>query len=414
MNRPHIHRRSLQSETPQAAVSPRRRSLSSVSLRLNETSSVYELMRELVDGVTTAIQSAAGLVCLFSPALRTYAKYRKPSEALERFERTLGNETESLRGLLSSQQHHLLERDGLLFAPMYWNKELAGVLVLDRSLKKLAPQHRVGIMTICNQVAAIVCLRQQMQTEQPPEMQIRRQEIEGAVALQQSLLPVVPTYISGLQVAAHTQPANFVSGDYYDLISVSREKLGIIIADVEGKGMPGALFANLLRSTAHFLTRELPTTNAVVGKIHDILHKETEATRKFFTLFYALYDANAKRLCYTGSGQAAPVVVRGATAEIERLHSEGIPVGIDGQRLLSERSITLHKGDIVAFFTDGVLDARNREGRPFGEERLAALLQHSRSDDVEVILHTLLHAVTEYSNGKPGDDLTMIVMKVLE
>ncbi len=414
MKRPDTHRKILQTEPPQAGGQVRRRSLSSVSLRLNETSSDYDLMRELVDGVTTAIQSAAGLVCLFTPGLSSYAKYRKSSEALARLENDLRDEAETLKALLMSRRYQLLERDGLLYAPMYWSKELVGVLVLDRSLKKLAPQHRVGIIAICNQVGAIVSLRQHSLKQEPVELRLRRQEIEGAVALQQSLLPVVPTYISGLQVAAHTQPANFVSGDYYDLISVSRDRLGIIIADVEGKGMPGALFANMLRSTAHFLTRELPTTNAVVGKIHEILHKETEATRKFFTLFYALYDADAKRLSYTGSGQAAPVVIRGETGEIERLYSEGIPVGIDGQQPLAERSLVLRKGDIVAFFTDGVIEARNRQGTAFGEQRLAAVLTSHRNEDVEVLLQKLLQEVMDFSGGKPGDDLTMIVMKVLE
>lgn len=251
MKRSDINGRTLGAEPQPAAIVLRQRSISSVSLRLNETSSEYELMRELVDGVTTAIQSAAGLVCLFLPTVRTYAKYHKPSAALARLEKELHEGLEPLKALLMARRHRLLERDSLLYAPVYWRNQLVGLLVLDRSLKKLAPQHRVGIVTICNQVAAIVALGQHRGKEEPLDQKVRRQEIEGAVALQQSLLPAVPRYISGLQVAAHTQPANFVSGDYYDLISVSPNRLGIIIADVEGKGMPGALFANLLRSTAH-------------------------------------------------------------------------------------------------------------------------------------------------------------------
>jgi sigma-B regulation protein RsbU (phosphoserine phosphatase) len=413
------HNATLQRSVPRVAVrsSPRvnkARSLANLSDKLNTIKDEYRIARAAVDGLVSALGASAGLLMVRYPSDLVYAKHVVRSESMAEFERTLkarGDKVLSLFALESHKRVH--ESDGLLLIPLLWQGKTIGLFAFDGKGKLFSLQDLTPFLSVCNQVAALFGMRDHQSSAalaRPDDVQ--QDEIERAIAVQQSLLPTLPSLSCGLSIVTHTQAAEYVGGDYFDLILVDERKIGIVIADVEGKGVSAALFGNLLRTTVQFLTRETPSTASVLAKINSILHKEASTSQKLFTLFYAVYDANTKLLTYTGSGHVNPVVIR-ATGEVEHLVSEGIPIGIEPRQRFNERSLQLEPGDLVVYFTDGLIDCTDARGSVFGEERLIRILVKERHETVNCILETVQAAMSEFIQAHPSDDLTIIVTKAV-
>ncbi len=391
------------------------KSFASLSERVNTLKDDYDIMRESIEGLLSLLGAQAGMLMICGPSTLMYSKHVHQSDLLADFERTLKTQTDSVLSVFALEpnvrMHHA---DGLLLIPLRWQLAIVGLLAFDDKDRTLATANEIGLVPLCNQLAAIFGQRYH-----PPQhlrqrsLDYKGDEVDQVVAIQQSLLPTLPSPSHGLSISTHTQAAGFVGGDYFDLIVVDQDKIGIVIADVEGKGVPAALFGNMLRTTVHFLTRESPSTAAVVGKINSILHKEASSAHKLFTLFYAVYDAKTKVLTYTGSGHVSPIVVRFKTRKTERLHSEGVPVGIEPRQRFHERSVQLQSDDLVAFFTDGLIECTNASGDMFGDDKLAHLLAEHACEPTENILAGVLAEVEHYIAGPPIDDLTLIVTKVV-
>ena len=406
--------RSVRRVTARSSRVNKARSLAALSDKLNTLKDEYQIARSAVDGLLSALGATAGLLMVRFPSDLVYAKHTLRSESLAGFERTLkarGDKVLSLFALESYKRMH--KSDGLLLIPLLWQGKIIGVFAFDCAGKEFSAQDIDPFLSVCNQVAALFGMREQrsfVESLRPDD--VRPDDIERAIAVQQSLLPAVPSLSCGLSIATHTQAAEYVGGDYFDLILVGEQKIGVVIADVEGKGVSAALFGNLLRTTVQFLTRESPSTASVVGKINTILHKEASTSHKLFTLFYAVFDASTKWLTYTGSGHVNPVVIR-STGEVEHLVSEGMPIGIEPRQRFTERSLQLAAGDLAVYFTDGVIDCTDAHGSVFGEERLIRILEASRHETVDCILEKVQAAMSEFIQAQPSDDLTIIVTKVV-
>jgi len=404
-------------EQGRKAIGPKRgvKSFASLSERVNTLRDDYDIMRESIEGLLTILDAQAGLMMISGPSTLMYSKHAHQSDPLADFERTLKVQSDKVLSLFALEpnvrMHHA---DGLLLIPLRWQLTIVGLLALDDKDRNLATASEIGLVPLCNQLAAIFGQRYH-----PPQhlrqrsIDLKNDEVEQLVAIQHSLLPTIPSPSHGLSISTHTQAAGFVGGDYFDLIVVDGDKMGIVIADVEGKGVPAALFGNMLRTTVHFLTRESPSTAAVVGKINSILHKEASSAHKLFTLFYAVYDAKTKVLTYTGSGHVSPIVIRSVTRKVERLHSEGVPVGIEPRQRFHERSVQLQSNDLVAFFTDGLIECTNASGDMFGDDQLALQLAQHAGEPTDTILTHVLADVEQYIAGPPIDDRTLILTKVV-
>jgi sigma-B regulation protein RsbU (phosphoserine phosphatase) len=162
----------------------------------------------------------------------------------------------------------------------------------------------------------------------------------------------------------------------------------------------------------HFLARETHSTASVVRKINTILHKEALASQKLFSLFYAVYDPSVKILSYTGSGHVHPIVLRSQEGTVERLHSDGMLIGIEPVQRLRERSALVREGDLVLFFTDGVTDRMNELGESFGDLRLAELLRRCNGKPVEDCMQCILDELDAFTALPYADDMTLILAKV--
>ncbi|MCY4508357.1 MAG: SpoIIE family protein phosphatase, partial [Acidobacteria bacterium] len=252
----------------------------------------------------------------------------------------------------------------------------------------------------------------------------RRLEEELRIArdIQMSLLPEGPASVPGLTVTAACRPAREVGGDYYDFIRLDEHRLGVLVADVSGKGTSAAFYMAELKGVVLSLSRFHQSPRELLIEVNRILSATLDG-RTFITMTYAVLDLAARRLTYARAGHT-PLVHVPFAPEGPRtprvLAPDGLVVGlqIDGVEekfieLLEESSFSLETGDLVALFTDGVTEAMNEESDLFGEERLSRLLTeqiHLSSDD---LMQRVLGDVEAFAGtAEQHDDMTIVLLRV--
>ncbi|MFA5147001.1 MAG: PP2C family protein-serine/threonine phosphatase [Candidatus Omnitrophota bacterium] len=238
-------------------------------------------------------------------------------------------------------------------------------------------------------------------------------ELEIAKDIQQSFLPLSAPVINGYDIAASTFPARIVGGDFYDFIPVEKEKWGITVADVSGKGMPAALFMALCRTVLRASTiGKLSIADAIV-KANQLIVEDSR-TNLFVTLFYALLDSKNNRLEYVNAGHNPPLLIREAKNDIVLLKAQGIPLGLFPQTSISTAEIGLESGDVLAIYTDGVVEALNGNNEQFGTERLSRSVTENRSLPPRAIIEKIQDELKSFTGDEPQfDDITLMVLKVI-
>ena len=236
-------------------------------------------------------------------------------------------------------------------------------------------------------------------------------EMEVAGRVLHDLLPHECPILEGLEIAAVYEPCSQVGGDYYDLISLGEDRWGIAMADVAGKGIPAALLVAALRASVFSLAKSSLTLRVIVGRTNQLLY-ETVGETRYATLFFGLLDVPLRRLIHINAGHPPPVLVR-ASGEIELIHAGGLPVGLFPSPRYFEQVIQLGDGDLLAFYTDGITEASNREGELFGRERLGELLRRERDlgTPAAEVCDSVLKGVRRFRGGAPDDDQTVLVIR---
>ncbi len=247
------------------------------------------------------------------------------------------------------------------------------------------------------------------------------QEMDTARESQARLLPrdgavIVP----GFRVAAICRPADAVGGDYYDLIPLGANRLGVVIADVSGTGARAAFTMAELKGLMLALSRVHESPRRVLIEANRALY-ETLDSRTFITITYAVFDSEAGTVTYARAGHSPLLRLGrpdGAPPRSDVHAPRGLGVALDPgpvfERVLEERTAPLESGDTWVFFTDGVSEAMNGHSEMFGEERLARLLEDSWAQPPEEMRQTVEDAVLEFTGARTHtDDLTMVLVRVL-
>ena len=251
------------------------------------------------------------------------------------------------------------------------------------------------------------------------EEQRQKQRLEHEVSIahevQQQLFPSVLPSVPGLELAAICQPARVVSGDYYDFIQLGPTRVGIAVADISGKGIYAALLmASLqaaLRSMA--LSDGHGCTADIISRVNTHLFVNTSDDR-YATLFYAIYDSEAKTLTYTNAGHLAPLLVcPGASEQVQQLEQGGTVVGLFENPGYTERTIEIHPGSLLVVFSDGITEPENVYGEEFGIQRLKAEILRQRDLPVARLADDLISAAEQWA-GSPeqADDMTVVIARM--
>jgi serine phosphatase RsbU (regulator of sigma subunit) len=250
------------------------------------------------------------------------------------------------------------------------------------------------------------------------------QELRIAREIQMSLLPAGPLEMAGLSVSARCVPAREVGGDYYDFVVLDEHRLGLIVADVSGKGASAALYMAELKGVVASLSRIHSSPRELLVQANRVIAEHLDA-RRFITVAYAIVDLRDRTMKYSRAGHTPLIYLAGPAepATGKRPVSVSVPDGLvlglnvdDGglfERLLGEETIHLHAGDLYCFFTDGITEAMNEADDLFGEDRLAELIRASDRLDGDVICERVLEEVRAFSGGAgQHDDMTMVVLKI--
>ena len=237
-------------------------------------------------------------------------------------------------------------------------------------------------------------------------------ELELARKVVDSLLPrAVPT-AEGFDIAGLTSPVREVGGDYFDFIQSVTDRLGVLVADVSGKGLAAALIMVTFRAYIHATIINELAMRVVMARVNRLIYDTTEGER-FITTFYGLVDPENKRLLYINAGHNPPMLLR-ADGTTRVLDESGLPIGVFEDSRYSESVVDFLPGDILVLYTDGVTEAMNIQEESFGVERLEEIVRASGDFSAQEICQTVAAAVREFSSevGGPEDDLTISIIKV--
>jgi len=257
--------------------------------------------------------------------------------------------------------------------------------------------------------------------EQKAEKERLEQELRIARTIQMSLLPQGPLSRPGVALAAHSEPAREVGGDYYDVLPLGGRRFGLIIADVSGKGTSAALYMAELKGLILALSPRHQSPRELLIDANRILSPHLDA-RSFITMTYAVVDIDASTMTYARAGHCPLIHVPGPGASVPEtriLAPDGLVLGLKldsgemFERLLSEDTIALGPGDMVVLYTDGISEAMNEEFDCFGEERLEAAIESRRHLPFEDIRDGILGDIRTFvGGGEQHDDMTLLLLKM--
>jgi len=258
--------------------------------------------------------------------------------------------------------------------------------------------------------------------QQAAEKKRLEEELRIAHEIQMSLLPQGPLMMPGLSVTALCVPAREVGGDYYDFLPLGDQRVGVLIADVSGKGTSAALYMAELKGLMLSLSQIHSSPRELLIAANRIIAQHLDS-RSFITMIYAVLDLNRRTMTYARAGHT-PLIYVPAGVEERRariLAPDGLVLGlkIDNgetfERLLEEDTIPLHAGDLCLFFTDGISEAMNTHDDCFGESRLGQLVEDHADLPSDELRERVLREIAAFVGDAPQhDDMTMILLKVDE
>jgi sigma-B regulation protein RsbU (phosphoserine phosphatase) len=240
----------------------------------------------------------------------------------------------------------------------------------------------------------------------------RKSELEIAANVQQQLFPHEMHRFGSLDYAGQCMPAREVGGDYYDFLEVTQSTMAFVLGDVSGKGVPAALLmANLQACFRSQEPRALLQPARVLETVNRHFFDSTTAER-FATLFFGLYDDHTGELRYVNCGHVAPLLVR-AGGDLETLAPTATMLGAFRQWACTEQHVSLHAGDLLVVYSDGVTEAESPSGEEYGEERLIGCLSENRGQPAQLLVRTIVDSVNQFSHGARFDDVTVVAIRRL-
>lgn len=304
-----------------------------------------------------------------------------------------------------------------LLLPMMYKDQLRGILSLGRkkSGKLFTPEDFDLLKTMLSQSAIALenahLFRENLQKGRMEE------ELKIAHGIQMGMLPDRAPRLEGLEIAARMVSAREVGGDFYDFIEFNAEgspkRLGLIIADVSGKGVSAGLLMAGARSTYRVLLDDDPPVREVMNNANQRLHQDIRKGM-FIALLYAVLDPKARTLTLSNAGQIQPILCApGADPCYIATQGDSFPLGIVPDCQYEETKLELSEGSVVVFCTDGGVEAMNAQQELYGFERFLASVETNRELGAPALLDRLFDDIGRFVGGtEQHDDITIIVARV--
>src|SRR5215218_4829852 len=242
--------------------------------------------------------------------------------------------------------------------------------------------------------------------------QSTEQELRLARSIQRASLPEEVPELEGWQISPYYQPAREVGGDFYDFHFLSEGRVGIVVGDATGKGVPAALVMSTTCGMLQLAAQELDSSSPgeVLERVNETLYARIPPNM-FVTCFYCILDPKSGRLSYANAGHDLPYVLRGSGGECEELRARGMPLGIMPGMGYEEKETILNGREAALLYSDGLVEAHDPKGEMFGFPRLRALIaEHGEKRSLaDSLLEELYSFVGE--SWKQEDDITLLTLR---
>jgi sigma-B regulation protein RsbU (phosphoserine phosphatase) len=251
------------------------------------------------------------------------------------------------------------------------------------------------------------------------EMERKNTELAIAAEIQKSFLPDTIAQIEGFEIAARSVMAKEVGGDFFDVIPLEvvplgKGQLGIMIADVSGKGIPAALFMALSRIVVRVNATWYGRRPAAAIRDASTIIANDSKSGMFVTLFYGFLESGTRTLTYVNAGHNPPIHFHAADGSLTELPATGIAMGVLLDAAYTQEIVEMAPGDLLVLYTDGITEAENADREMFGLGRLESIIHASRGSSADELSREILGSVKSFIGDHPqSDDITLMVIRSL-
>ncbi len=301
-----------------------------------------------------------------------------------------------------------------LSVPLIYKARVIGVMDLEHTrVNYYNEDHQRTLTTLAGQIAIAITNARLYERILEEEQRLER-DLQMAREVQMRLLPPIPAPLPHAEFAARFLPARSIGGDMYDFIPYGDGRVAIVLGDVSGKAAPAALYAALVSGILRSLAAQHLPPAAMLAALNDQL-QDRKLDSQYVTMLFAIWNDNARTLSLANAGSVQPMLVSrvGDRMEARVIKAEGFPLGLFPNVTYEEFTISTQPGDLLVFFSDGIVDADNAVGEMFGNERLCSTLERLETQEAEAAITSVLDSVATFQGGKEHfDDETLVVLRV--
>src|SRR5215213_3770600 len=284
-----------------------------------------------------------------------------------------------------------------MVAPIISNNEVIGVFDLESDQLNAYTEDDLQILLLLASQVAII-IEKVMLHEQLVEKKRLEGQLEVAREVQLELLPASDPKLEGFDICAYNFSTEEVSGDYYDWVSIYEDQIGIVIADVSGKGVPAALLMAFLRASLRAAIHIGYAPHISMSKVNYLLWESIERNQ-FVTAFYGVLDASNKTLAYTNAGHNPPLLMN-ADGKARFIEHGGLPLGMFRNTRYYEYYQSIEPGQILVLYTDGVTEAMGAGGEEYGRARLEGAVRANRDLSARDLITAIQQEVLGWTEGR--------------
>jgi sigma-B regulation protein RsbU (phosphoserine phosphatase) len=296
-----------------------------------------------------------------------------------------------------------------MVAPIISNDEVIGVFDLESDLLNAYTLDDLQVLLLLASQVAII-IEKVMLHEQLIEKKRIEGQLEVARQVQLQLLPARDPQLEGFDISAYNFSTEEVSGDYYDWVRIYEDQIGLVIADVSGKGVPAALLMAFLRASLRAAIHIGYAPHISMAKVNYLLWESIERNQ-FVTAFYGVLDASNRTLAYTNAGHNPPILMNadGTSRFIER---GGLPLGMFRDTRYYEYYQHIEPGQMLVLYTDGITEATNKQDEEFGRKRLENTVREGQHLSARELIDFIHRTMLEFTEGRgANDDITLFIIK---
>ncbi len=330
--------------------------------------------------------------------------------ALERNSAILISDIQADEGLRAQVSVVQAQIHSAMCVPLWNNQDIIGLIYCDRaSLLEQFTEDDLRLLTLLANLAAVKIENARLYEVSLKNAQLER-ELALAVQIQKNFLPRTEPDFAPYEISGSARACRRVGGDYYDFISVDKDRLAVVIADVSGVGVSASLLMASLRGALH---EKFPGTIALgelAAKLNDFVYASSDS-HLFISFFLAILDRTTDTAAYVNAGHNPPLFLP-SNGPARPLESTGLCLGMFPDQPYEERTVSFAPGDLLCLYTDGIVESRKDEQEEYGDHRLAERLRELGGLPAGTVRDKIFDDVFEFSAcTEAGDDMTLVVIK---